>query len=114
MIDDREDIYYLYWSELLEFVGSQEKNQKQSLVASRRKAMESVREVVLPDLIIGSEQPPVSMATSDTLKGIPTSLGTYSGPARIVKGINDFEKMGKSRAIPDSYRDDPGSGYNGI
>ena len=27
------------------------------------------------------------------MKGIPTSLGTYSGPARVILGINDFEKL---------------------
>ena len=47
----------------------------------------------MPELILGSEQPPVMKTVQYALKGIPTSLGTYSGPARIINGIDDFEKM---------------------
>jgi pyruvate,water dikinase len=93
ILADREDIYYLYWSELSEIVASNLSASQQSLVNSRRQAIESYRDAVLPETIFGSEQPPLTTAVQSALRGIPTSLGTYSGPARVVQGINDFDKV---------------------
>jgi len=90
---DREDVYYLYWSELSEIVASSLSASQQFLVNSRRQAIESYRDAVLPDTIFGSEQPPVTTAMQSAMRGIPTSLGTYSGPVRVVQGINDFDKL---------------------
>lgn len=93
LIDDREDIYYLYWSELSELLENQQKRSQQALVTSRRQAIESYRDAVIPEMIIGSEQPPVMTDVQGSLQGIPTSLGTYCGPVRVIQGIDDLEKM---------------------
>jgi phosphohistidine swiveling domain-containing protein len=93
ILDDREDIYYLYWQELEDIVEKRTTEPKQALVASRRQAILSYHDAVLPELILGSAQPPVMMAFEGSLKGIPTSLGMFSGPARVIQGINEFEKL---------------------
>ncbi len=93
VIDDREDVFYLYWQELTEICASHSKESMQDLVVSRRQEIESYRDAVLPELILGAEQPPVLTTFEVQMKGIPTSLGTYSGPARVILGINDFEKL---------------------
>jgi phosphohistidine swiveling domain-containing protein len=89
----QEDIFYLYWSELSDIVANNRTVSQQSLVNSRREAIESYRDAILPETIFGSEQPPLATATQGALRGIPTSLGTYTGPVRVVQGINDFEKL---------------------
>ncbi len=93
VIDDREDVYYLYLSELSELVGNKQPSPQKALVSSRRQAIEYYREAVLPEIILGNEQPPVMTIVKGALHGIPTSIGTYSGPARVVHGIEDFEKI---------------------
>jgi phosphohistidine swiveling domain-containing protein len=92
-IADREDIYFLYWDELVELVQEDKPVSKHDLVASRRLDIEAFSDAMIPDLILGYEQPPLATHSEGALRGIPTSLGTYTGPARIVKGINDFEKV---------------------
>jgi len=93
VLDDREDIYYLYWSELLEVVGTKDQISIRALVSKRRQEMESYRKADLPEMILGHEQPPLTTSIPVELEGIPTSLGTYTGPARVVHGIKDFDKI---------------------
>ena len=93
IIDNREDVFYLYWQELEDILNNDRIEPKQDLVLTRRKDIESQRDAVLPELIIGAEQPPVMTTFEVQLKGIPTSLGTYMGPARVILGINDFDKL---------------------
>ncbi|SCZ78094.1 PEP/pyruvate-binding domain-containing protein [Acidaminobacter hydrogenoformans] len=93
VIDDREDIYYLHWDELIKLFENQQSAPQQDLVSSRQRAMALYRSAVLPEMILGSEQPPVMVYVQDSLRGIPTSLGAYSGPARVIQGINEFEKV---------------------
>src|SRR6056297_3080733 len=93
IIDDKEDIYYLYWDELLEIIVSKHQISQQSLISKRRQEMESYREAELPEMILGDEQPQLTYSITVELEGIPTSLGTYTGPARVVNGIKDFDKI---------------------
>jgi len=93
IIDDREDVFYLYWEELLDILSNNSIEPKQTLVATRQMEIESYRDAALPELIIGAEQPPLMKTFDVQMKGIPTSLGTYSGPARVILSINDFEKL---------------------
>jgi len=93
MIDNREDIFYLLWIELKEIVDSNLTTPQQSLISARRQDIEKYRYVVLPELIIGNDQPPVRTDLNSELRGIPTSLGSYSGPARVIQGLDEFEKI---------------------
>lgn len=93
LIDDREDIYYLYWRELTALIGDGPALPQQDLVAARRKDIAFYRDATLPELILGEAQPPLIADERGDLHGIPTSLGTYSGPARVIQGIEDFEKI---------------------
>jgi phosphohistidine swiveling domain-containing protein len=93
VIEEREDVFYLYWQELMEICASHGKGSMHDTVVARRQEIESYRDAILPELIVGSEQPPVMTSFEVQMKGIPTSLGTYSGPARVILGITDFEKL---------------------
>ncbi|PLX34805.1 MAG: hypothetical protein C0604_00945, partial [Clostridiales bacterium] len=105
VLEDREDVYYLYLSELSELAGVEKPAPQKALVSSRRQDIEYYREAVLPEMILGNEQPPVMKTAKGSLHGIPTSIGTYSGPARIVNGIEDFEKIQDGDVVIIPYSD---------
>lgn len=93
ILEDREDIFYLYWQELVDIVKSEEMASQKELVEQRKKDIEFYREVMVPEMIFGQVQPPVHRECQSTLRGIPTSLGLYTGPARILQGLSDFEHL---------------------
>jgi len=92
-LENKEDIFYLYWQELVDAVNSNERDSQKELVEQRKKDIEIYREVMVPEIIFGQAQPPVQLERQSTLRGIPTSLGTYTGPAKILKGLADFEHL---------------------
>ena len=93
IFEDREDIYYLYWHELISLVTDKAAITQKDLVSRRKQDIESFRDAILPETIFGSEQPPLVTDTPAAMRGIPTSLGTYTGPARVIRGIADFERL---------------------
>ena len=62
-------------------------------VAERRREMDEYRHVTIPETIYGDQPPPLTAHIGDRLTGIATSRGYYTGPARIVQGIGDFNKV---------------------
>jgi phosphohistidine swiveling domain-containing protein len=74
-------------------------------VESRRREMEQVSEVVLPSVIYGETAPPPVTAQGSCLRGTATSQGFYSGPARVVRGIQDFPKVREGDVIVIPYSD---------
>lgn len=94
ILEDREDIFYLYWQEVVDLVHSKGIAPQKELVEQRKQDIESYRDIMVPEMIFGGEQPPVQKECPNTLRGIPTSLGTYTGPARILQGLSDFERLG--------------------
>jgi pyruvate,water dikinase len=93
IIADKEDIFYLYWQEVVDLVHSKGLIPQKDLVEQRKQDIESYRDVMVPEMIFGVEQPPVVRECPNALRGIPTSLGTYTGPARILQGLSDFERL---------------------
>jgi len=93
MLEKSDDVFYLYWQELVDLVGKSEKQSQKALVSQRKQAIEQNRDAVLPELIFGFDQPPLLSEKTTSLRGIPTSLGTYTGPARILNRLADFERL---------------------
>jgi pyruvate,water dikinase len=62
-------------------------------VAERRREMDEYRHVAIPETIYGDQPPPLTDQTGDRLTGIATSRGYYTGPARVVQGMCDFNKV---------------------
>jgi len=93
ILEDSVDIFYLYWQELVDIVNCKEIVSQKELVEQRKKDIEFYREVMVPEMIFGQAQPPVQRECQSTLRGIPTSLGVYTGPARILQGLSDFKHL---------------------
>jgi phosphohistidine swiveling domain-containing protein len=105
ILEDKEDIFYLYWQELVDLLGSHHLSCQKDLVSRRRQDIENYRDAALPEMIFGLEQPPVRKACLTALHGIPTSLGTYTGPARILQGLADFERLKSGDVLVIPYSD---------
>jgi len=76
-------------------------------VDARKREIEMVRDVVLPEVIYGDEPPPVKRGAeqSRALSGTPTSRGYYRGPVRVVRGIEDFKNVRQSDVLVIPYSD---------
>ncbi len=94
IIEDKEDIFFISWQELVDLIKCEEPASQKTMVEQRKKDMEDHREIRVPELIFGQKQPPVEKEFQNALRGIPTSLGTYTGPARVLQGLSDFELLG--------------------
>ncbi len=89
-----EDIYFLSWDEVNAAVD--DATPGVALVeraTARRQEMETVRHVMLPEIIYGDTPPPLEAHTATQLTGVPTARGYYQGPVRVVQGIHDLGKV---------------------
>ena len=92
LVDLPEDVFFLTRPELQDVVLGIP-NDFRELIRQRKEEINRCRDVVLPTVIYGDEQPPLEPATGERFTGTPTSRGYYTGPARVVQGISDFHKV---------------------
>jgi pyruvate,water dikinase len=93
ILDSPIDIFYLYLHEVQEIVRDPAALPVQGLIRRRVEDIERMRDIPLPETIFGSEQPPVAEVRTTAWKGIPTSLGAYTGTARILHGLSEFNRL---------------------
>lgn len=95
VLECAEDIFYLDWETIQSVVNDPNREEKalRKQIVEVRTDMQKTAAVELPQVIYGDAPPPVVPANSTRLRGTPTSQGYYSGPARLVRGIEDFPKV---------------------
>jgi len=95
IIQQPDDIFYLYKPEIDEIVSDESQRDYQGLIQQRKQEMEAAQDVVLPEIIYGEQAPPLETYddNQERLSGIPTSGGYFHGPVRVIKTISDFDKM---------------------
>ena len=90
----RDDILFLDFAEVRMAVEDQSLGGDYAhKVAQRQREMDEYRHVAIPETIYGDQPPPLTAHIGNRLTGIATSRGHYTGPARIVQGIGDFNKV---------------------
>lgn len=109
MIESPEDIFYLYLEEIRSLIErgtvSSEIDRPQALIAERRQEMSHCADVIPPDTIYGDQAAPLEIDASGMLKGTPVSRGHYTGPARVVQGIQDFGRVRDGDVLVIPYSD---------
>jgi pyruvate,water dikinase len=101
-----EDIFYLYMDEVRELVETGTlAHDCQESVRKRKQEINQVRDSTPPDMIYGDHAPPLVPNQEQALKGIPTSLGNYTGPARVLQGIQDMGKVQEGDVLVIPYSD---------
>jgi phosphoenolpyruvate synthase/pyruvate phosphate dikinase len=106
IIAHRDDIFYLYMDEVRQIVETGHLAQDcQALVRERRDEIDRVRDITPPDIIYGDQAPPLDRDRGKGLKGIPTSRGHYTGPARVLRGMQDMGKLQEGDVLVIPYSD---------
>ncbi len=101
-----KDIFYLYQEEIQAvFDGRNQDGDLSNLVEQRKVEFEYYQDIELPSLIYGEQAPPVHSTQEDVLYGTATSRGYYTGPVRVVKGIEDFHKVRNGDVLVMPYSD---------
>jgi pyruvate,water dikinase len=92
ILDTPDDVMYLDFAEVVDALNSG--GPRQNEVARRRAEMSDLVDVEMPDLIYGDDFVPVQPNPNATVwNGTPTARGSHAGPARIVRGLDDFSKV---------------------
>ncbi|MEO1289136.1 MAG: PEP-utilizing enzyme, partial [Chloroflexota bacterium] len=106
IIGDQKDIFLLYIDEIRTIVDNpQDAIQHQEQIATRKQEMAQSKDIVLPETIIGDTVVPINTTAQKQLQGVPTSRGYYQGPARVVEGIQDFDKVQSGDVLVIPYSD---------
>jgi pyruvate,water dikinase len=106
LLEDPEDVWYLEHGELRDLIDGQT-GRAEELVARRRSEIEAVRDLVMPDVIFGTEFVPAPAPgdVAEVLRGIPTSRGVYRGPVRVVRGREAFGRVVPGDVLVVPYSD---------
>jgi pyruvate,water dikinase len=107
LLAEPTDVMYLYNNEVrAALLGQPSDAPIRDLVDTRRREIESVEDLVMPEVIYGDDFVPArgDMATG-VLTGIPTSRGHYRGILRVVRDTADFGKVEAGDVIAIPYSD---------
>ncbi len=106
LVADREDIFYLDLDEVRAAVRDRTVGQDYAeKIARRRREIEAYRDVTPPDIIYGDTPVPLESHSGGKLKGTPTSRGYYRGSVKVVRGIQDFDKLTPGDVLVIPYSD---------
>jgi pyruvate,water dikinase len=108
LIKGRKDIFYMNYNEVKELIKDEQKAKKiMGDIEQRKKEMVEYQNLQLPEIIYDNFLPkPIDETEiSEELEGVPTSKGFYIGPVKVVKGINDINKIQEGDIIAIPYSD---------
>jgi phosphoenolpyruvate synthase/pyruvate phosphate dikinase len=106
IIDTAADIFYMAKKDVEQAIAGNTPDQDQRILITRHKAdMNKFKDIALPGIIYGNEEPPIADQTNERLYGMATSLGTYTGSVRVVHGIADFDKVRDGDVLIIPYSD---------
>jgi len=106
IINEQNDIFFLTWDEIKQITAELPTHADWTNVIQKRKTdMIEYKNIALPSVIYGDETPPIEPLNADKLAGIPTSRGYATATARVVHGIDDFERVQQGEIIVIPYSD---------
>ncbi len=103
-----DDVMYLYLKELTgTLLAGAGAGPVSALAAERRAEIERLRDAVMPELIFGDDFVPAGAATGAVrrLAGTPTSRGHHTGPARVIRGVAEFDRVRPGDVVVIPYSD---------
>lgn len=106
MLAEKELIFYLTKEEIQELCLDKKKAPEANTRAiQRRQEMEECRDILLPEIIHGEQAPPVTHQISKKLVGVASSRGYYRGTIKVVRSIDEFEKLEPGDVLVIPYSD---------
>ena len=105
VISDREDIFFLELDEIRALVKREGDERVDIRIADRKSDLEQAQDLTPPETIFGDTPVPLQKEFSERLSGVPTSRGYYRGRVRVVRGIQDFDKLQSGDVLVIPYSD---------
>ncbi len=106
ILTDPQAIFYLTIEEIKEIVAKGEiTHYANELADKRKKEMEQCRDITLPEIIHGEVAPPVIHQSVKKLVGVASSRGYYRGPVKVIRSIDEFEKLEAGDVLVIPYSD---------
>lgn len=108
LLDEIDDIFYMKLDEVKKLIyDSNVAANIRNKILKRKTEMENFAHLQLPEIIYDDYLPkPIENDNiSEELEGVPTSKGYYIGPVKVVKGINDIDKIKDGDIIAIPYSD---------
>lgn len=104
ILDSLEDIYYLYWDEVREIAGNPNPGEHFMVLAeARKREIQQVETITPPSTIYGNQAPPVDSQGQGRLKGVPTSPGHHTGPVKVLRTVEDYDKLASGDVLVIPY-----------
>jgi pyruvate,water dikinase len=99
LLENEQDIFFMTFSEIRSACKSKDIHREyRDNLERRKKEIAEYKDLKLPEIIYG-EIPPIPSTTEKGARvrlkwvGVTTSKGYYEGPVKIVKGVQDFDKI---------------------
>jgi phosphoenolpyruvate synthase/pyruvate phosphate dikinase len=106
VIDTPADVFYLADRDVRQLLtGQAQGSDIRAAIAQHKANIEKFRDISLPNVIYGDEEPPLIERNAARLYGLTTSFGCYSGPVKVVKGLSDFGKLMQGDVLVIPYSD---------
>jgi phosphoenolpyruvate synthase/pyruvate phosphate dikinase len=106
LLDEAQDIFFLHAEEVRQLVTGQHPDMDaRKIVSNHKEDMQRFENITLPSVIYGDDPPPIEDPTLNKLIGVPTSIGHYTGPVTVVRGIMDFNKVRQGDVLVIPYSD---------
>ncbi len=108
ILDSKEDIFYLNYEEIKNLSRNPSlKNKYNFIIEQRKSQIKEYQNLDLPEIIF-NDLPRSEIKKSIAIKiffGVASSRGRYSGAAKVVLGIEDFNKIQKGDVLIIPYSD---------
>ncbi len=106
LIQDASDILYLYDEEVRCVIDERsDGSDLAEKIDLRRQEMIDCRDAVLPEVIMGEKIPLILASSTNKLLGTPTAKGYYTGPVRVIRGVDEFYKLNLGDVLVIPYSD---------
>jgi len=99
-LDDAADVFLLEPEEVASALDYTSGGSGLRGIAERRRAeFDASRDVRVPDLVFGEDEPPVSATDAAILRGTPASPGHCAGPAVVIRDAGDVSRVSSGDVI---------------
>jgi phosphohistidine swiveling domain-containing protein len=105
VIPDRHDVFFFELDEIRTLVKGEGDERADIRIADRKSDLEQAQNLTPPETIFGDTPVPLQKEFSEQLTGVPTSRGYYRGRVRVVRGIQDFDKLQSGDVLVIPYSD---------
>ena len=106
VLDETEDVFCLTRTEMEAAVHGDHSTDTRALVQARRAEMQRLAGAAMPEVIFGDEFEPAPPAVpGQRLSGVPSARGISHGLARIVRGIEEAERVVDGDVLVIPYSD---------